>query len=162
MTGEDSFGKSQLLQAFHRYDPHKASQVDQPAMLTMNFRHLKVPSPTYPTVRLLHGANDIETDERWGEKRPSYPELHSKFGSGKFRDVQNWITHHPNPKSAHLAPPLEDHWEDRPATYFFLLGSWSGSSLPNLLKHEIGITFRIQRNKGNAGHKNVITLSEGK
>ena len=38
-------------------------------------------------VKLLHGANDIETDERWGEKRLSYSELHSKFGSGKFRDV---------------------------------------------------------------------------
>ena len=37
-------------------------------------------------VKLLHGANDIETDEKW-QKRLTYPELHSKFGSGKFRDI---------------------------------------------------------------------------
>ena len=45
-------------------------------------------------VKLLHGANDIlviqlffdKTDERWGEKRLSYLELHSNFGCGKLRN----------------------------------------------------------------------------
>ena len=43
-------GKTQLS-AFHSSSvtpPPKAPQVDQPAMLTTNFRHIKIPSPTYP------------------------------------------------------------------------------------------------------------------
>ena len=55
-------------------------------MLTTNFRHLKIPSPTYPGGSNSSMANNIETDERWGEKRPSYRELHSKFGCETFRD----------------------------------------------------------------------------
>ena len=53
-------GKTQLS-AFHSSSvtPPKAPQVDQPAMLTTNSWHLKIRSPTYTRVKLLHGANDI-------------------------------------------------------------------------------------------------------
>ena len=53
----------------------------------------------------------------------------------------------------HVAPPLEDHWEDQPATDFFLLGSWNWSFLESFFEAPNCNTLRIQRNKGNAGHK---------
>ena len=89
-------GKTQLS-AFHSSSvtPPKAPQVDQPAMLTTNSWHLKIRSPTYTRVKLLHGANDILVimscfffnDDIWSWlKRLSYCELQSNFGCGKVRN----------------------------------------------------------------------------
>ena len=56
------------------------------------------------------------------------------------------------------APPLEDQWEDRPATDFFQFGLMKLILFAKIyLKHQ-EITLRIQRNKGNAGHKNVRSI----
>ena len=57
----------------------------------------------------------------------------------------------------HVAPPSEDRWEDRPATDFFYLGSWSWSSLQISFEAPGNYIIRIQRNKGNAGHKMSCT-----
>ena len=75
--------------------PPKAPQVDQPAMRTTNFRHLKIPSSHVSRwVKLLHGANDILVIQlflcpwNWWkmvEKRLSYHELQSNVGCGKLR-----------------------------------------------------------------------------
>ena len=93
MTGEDSFGKSPLLQAFHSSDPPKGASGgstchadDEPSTFEDPISHVS------RWVKLLHGANDIlviqlffdKTDERWGEKRPSYREVYSNFGCGKL------------------------------------------------------------------------------
>ena len=104
---------------------------------------------------------NLVTSNMFRISQKCFPAKHGKsWISYDSNTVQNWITHHPKPKSPHVAPPLEDHWEDRPATDFPLLGSWSWSFLQNLLKHQ-EITLRIQRNKRNAGHKNVISILEG-
>ena len=61
----------------------------------------------------------------------------------------------------HLAPPWEDHWQDRPATYFFNLGSrWS--SLPNLFEARNWNYVKNSKEQKGIIHKNVINILEGK
>ena len=74
--------------------------------------------------------------------------------------VQNWITHHPNPNPPtwHLLGRITGRIS---LQQFF--SYWAHEIDPFwkfYLKHQ-EFTLRIQRNKGHAGHKNVMNILEG-
>ena len=84
---------------------------------------------------------------------------HGKFGFGvvptyvfanslRLHTVQNWITHHPNPKSPHRVHLL---WRITGRISLRQISHWAHEVDP-LCKY-FWITLRIQRKKGNAGVK---------